>query len=137
MHGSIESLPPVFVSERDLRHLTALVDGHLCDRFPAETAALRSELDRALVIAEDGATDDVVAMHSSVEYMDCASGRLARVTLVFPWEADPASTRISILAPLATALLGLRVGARIEWSTPSGRSFVWQVLAVSKDGPAR
>jgi regulator of nucleoside diphosphate kinase len=41
-------------------------------------------------------------------------------TIVFPPEADTAQQRISVLAPIGTALIGYRVGDVIEWSTPGG-----------------
>jgi regulator of nucleoside diphosphate kinase len=128
---SHETMPPVFMLERDLEHLTALVDSPLCDRFPDEAEALRSELDRAVVVAERLATD-AVTMHSTVEYLDVGTGRRASITVVYPWEADPAEGRVSILAPVASALIGLRVGATIDWETKSRRRFTFRVLRVER-----
>jgi regulator of nucleoside diphosphate kinase len=68
-----------------------------------------------------------------VQYLDVATGRPSRATIVFPWDADPANARISILAPLATALFGLRVGDSIRWHAPSGRLHVWRVLEVEAE----
>ncbi len=131
MAMSYETMPPVYLLERDLEHLTALVDGHVGDRFPEEAEALRSELDRAVVVAERLATD-AVTMHSLVEYLDVGTGRRASITVVYPWEADPAEGRVSILAPVATALIGLRVGATITWETKARRRFTFQVLRVER-----
>jgi regulator of nucleoside diphosphate kinase len=39
------------------------------------------------------------------------------VTIVLPWEADPQSGCVSVLAPLGTALLGARIGETVTWST--------------------
>jgi regulator of nucleoside diphosphate kinase len=41
-------------------------------------------------------------------------------TVVFPSEADLAARRISVLAPVGTALIGYRAGDVIEWATPGG-----------------
>jgi regulator of nucleoside diphosphate kinase len=40
---------------------------------------------------------------------------------VFPEEADIPQGKISILAPLGTAMLGYRVGDTFEWDTPGGK----------------
>ena len=41
-------------------------------------------------------------------------------TLVWPSQADAAKRRISVLAPMGTALLGCRAGDRVEWQMPGG-----------------
>lgn len=128
MTSSHFPMPPVFVRQCDLDRLNAVLDGHLADLFPEEAAALRFELDRACIMAPEALPPDVVTMHSRVEYIDLLSGRGASVTLVYPWEADAAKGRINILAPIATALLGLRVGSTIEWRAPSGRRFTLIVV---------
>lgn len=122
--------PTIFVLEDELELLASLVDGDLATRFPAETDALRGELERAVVLRIDRLSDVFVKMHSTVEYLDVPSGRRNSVTIVWPWESDPLHARISVLAPLGTALIGLRVGDTITWQTPMGRSHTWQVLDV-------
>jgi len=52
---------------------------------------------------------------------DLDTGGESTYTLVFPSDADIAKGKISILAPIATALLGYREGDEIEWPTPGGR----------------
>jgi regulator of nucleoside diphosphate kinase len=42
-------------------------------------------------------------------------------TLVFPRDADTATGKISVLAPIGTAILGYRVGDMIEWQVPAGK----------------
>jgi len=41
-------------------------------------------------------------------------------TIVFPVDADIEKKRISVLAPVGTALIGYRAGDIIEWATPGG-----------------
>ncbi|MGB4785506.1 MAG: GreA/GreB family elongation factor, partial [Candidatus Acidiferrum sp.] len=64
---------------------------------------------------------DTVTMHSHVRVRDLDTGGESTYTLVFPSDADIAKGKISILAPIATALLGYREGDEIEWPTPGGR----------------
>ena len=52
------------------------------------------------------------------------------LTLVFPRDANADAHRVSILAPVGSALLGLQVGDAIDWPMPGGRSARLQVLAV-------
>jgi regulator of nucleoside diphosphate kinase len=40
--------------------------------------------------------------------------------LVYPADADMAHNRISVLAPIGTAILGYRLGDVIEWPVPAG-----------------
>ena len=73
---------------------------------------------------------DVVTMHSLVRFVDEDNGEEQTVTLVYPFEADAALGRVSVLAPIGTALLGLRVGQRIDWQVPSGGTRRLRVVQV-------
>jgi regulator of nucleoside diphosphate kinase len=53
-------------------------------------------------------------------YEDLASKRHQTIQLVYPDEADASQHKISILAPLGSALLGLEQGAVIDWIMPGG-----------------
>jgi len=90
-------------------------------RDVAHLAELDRELDRAEVIPGADVRPDVVTMHSVVRVRDIDSGSSMIYTLVFPGEADLERGRISILAPVGTALLGYRTGDVFEWTTPRGR----------------
>lgn len=82
---------------------------------------LAQELDRAEIVRSSDIPADTVTMHSHVLVRDLDTGRESTYTLVFPSGADIAKGKISILAPIATALLGYREGDEIEWPTPGGR----------------
>lgn len=82
--------------------------------------ALRRQLEHAEVVASAEIPADVVTMNSQVRVRDLGSGKVTVYTLVFPRDADFSRNRISILAPIGTALLGLRVGDVIEWKVPAG-----------------
>jgi regulator of nucleoside diphosphate kinase len=83
--------------------------------------ALAEELDRAIVVPADRIPENVVTMHSRLIYSDESTGSTREVELVFPEESDPLAGRISVLAPVGCALLGLRVGQSIEWDLPNGK----------------
>jgi regulator of nucleoside diphosphate kinase len=81
---------------------------------------LEEELVRSVPVATAEVPTDVVTMHSKVTVRDLDAGSSRTYTLVFPHEADLPSGRLSVLAPLGTALLGYRVGDEIEWPMPGG-----------------
>jgi regulator of nucleoside diphosphate kinase len=82
---------------------------------------LQNELNRAIVVSPSKVPADVVTMNSRVRIRDLISGRELRYQIVLPKDADVAENRISVLAPIGTALLGYRAGSTVEWRVPSGR----------------
>lgn len=83
--------------------------------------ALAEELDRAIVVPSDRTPKDVVTMNSRLIYSDENTGTTREIELVYPGEADPMSGRISVLAPVGCALLGLSTGQSIDWGLPRGK----------------
>ena len=69
---------------------------------------------------DDEVPSDVVTMSSIVSLRDLDSGETEEYELVYPADADLENNRISILAPIGTAILGYRVGDVIEWPVPGG-----------------
>src|SRR5690606_11479742 len=84
-------------------------------------AKLQAELDRAVVVASEDVADDVITMNSTVVLVDLDTQEEETYTLVFPEDADISQGKISILAPIGTALLGYEVGDVIEWDVPAGK----------------
>jgi regulator of nucleoside diphosphate kinase len=81
---------------------------------------LEAELDRAEIVNPKDIPADVITMRSKVRLKDLVSGDSNTYSLVFPAEADFAEGKISVLAPIGTAILGFRKGDTIEWQVPSG-----------------
>lgn len=81
---------------------------------------LLTELDRAQVVDEDAISQDVITMNTRFELRDLDTGFVAEYTLVYPGEADFTRGKISVLAPIGTALLGYRELDTIEWRVPAG-----------------
>jgi regulator of nucleoside diphosphate kinase len=112
----------IVITETDMQKLEALIDasrlsGNLDMRRLDE---LEEELNRAKVTTSERVPRDVVTMHSRVRVTDLESGKEFVYQIVFPREADISKSKISVLAPIGTALLGYAVGSEIEWSVPSG-----------------
>lgn len=82
----------------------------------AHGSALADELSRALVLPLAQMPANVVRMHSRVTYAIDGAGKPQEVVLVYPDEADLAAGKVSVLAPVGSALLGLEEGQEIDWS---------------------
>ncbi len=111
----------IIVTDRDLALL----------RLLHQHEYLVSELDRADVVDSRDVPPDVVTMNSRVVFEDVASGKTTEVTIVFPHDADVQLGKISVLAPVGTALLGLAKGDSIVWPFPDGKSRCLRVVAVT------
>lgn len=81
---------------------------------------LEDELSRARVVPSKTIPGDVITMNSKVRLIDLDSGGEMTYSLVFPGDANVAENKISVLAPIGTALIGYRVGDTIEWKVPGG-----------------
>lgn len=114
---------PIIVTDQDLSRLRGLLGGmsQASIRDRGHLSQLQSELDRALVVPCDEVPFGVVTIDSLVRVVDLDTGGRSALTLVLPDEADAAERLISVLAPVGTALLGLRASDDVEWTTPRGR----------------
>lgn len=93
---------------------------------------LAEELDRAIVVEMEQVPMDVVTMHTRCTYIDQGIGTQREIELVFPDEADPAMGKISVLTPVGSALIGLRVGQEIAWEFPDGSMRRLKVASVTQ-----
>lgn len=113
----------IVVTEFDQSRLRNLLEGvrrwNARDRTHVDD--LEAELDRADVVLPVDVPSDVVTMNSEVAVRDLDSNEEMTFAVVFPSDADVNRRRISILAPIGTAVLGSRVGDMIDWRVP-GRS---------------
>lgn len=112
----------IFITEPDMDQLSHLVDGlrQTVGTDPAQVKMLETELDRAVIVSPFVISPDVVTMHSRVRVRDVNSNQDSTYTLVFPRDADFSHGKISVLAPVGTAILGCRIGDVIEWNVPGG-----------------
>lgn len=111
---------PIYISRDDYAKLRLLLATSLRSNANAALQTLRDELDRAAVIEAADFPPDVVTMDATVQYEDLGTGEIEEYTLTFPDRANIEKKRLSILAPIGTALIGCRVGDVVRWSTPGG-----------------
>lgn len=112
----------IYVTEFDLRRLSELFAGIRLwnERDREYPINLEEELEQANVVSSRDIPADVVTMNSQVRIRDLDAGKEMALTLVFPADADYEQGKLSILAPMGTALLGYRAGDTIEWQAPAG-----------------
>ncbi|WP_282264112.1 nucleoside diphosphate kinase regulator [Stenotrophomonas sp. PS02301] len=123
-------LPPsIIVSSHDMDRLDAMLESPAVSQTPAGIA-LAEELNRATIVAPDQVPEGTVMMHSRVECEDELQNEKHVLTLVYPREADVEQGKVSILAPVGTALLGLSIGQTMDWVAPGGRKLRLRVTAV-------
>lgn len=109
--------PNIIVTAQDLERLQDLL---MSCNSTAAAEQLDTELDRALVVPQREIPGDVVTMNSEVVYEELGSGARRTVRVVYPRDANASRGWVSVLAPIGSALLGLRVGQEIAWSMPAG-----------------
>ena len=108
----------IIITDLDLARL-----GHLAD-----DPTLAPELDRADIVPFHTVPPNVVTMNSQVVFKDETTGEFRTVTIVYPQDANPSDGKISVMAPVGSALLGLSVGQSIEWCFPDGRPRTLRVV---------
>jgi len=108
----------IIITDLDLARL-----GHL-----AADSTLAPELDRADIVPFQTVPPNVVTMNSRVVFKDETTGEFRTVTIVYPQDADPSDGRVSVMAPVGSALLGLSLGQSIEWCFPDGRPRTLRVV---------
>ncbi|GGB40579.1 nucleoside diphosphate kinase regulator [Oceanisphaera marina] len=120
-------LPPITVSTLDLARLEALLE-----KQPESDAVTRleNELDRANVVAPTEVPEDIVTMNSTITFTMADGKETFTKTLCYPRDMDNSNNKISVLAPIGAALLGLSVGQTIEWPAPNGKTLQVSISAV-------
>jgi len=112
----------IYITELDMKRLEELVKfaSKSNKRKEEYLRELEKELDRAKVVPSEKIPKNVITMNSKVRIKDLDSEEEMIYSLVFPHSANITQNRISILAPIGTALIGYKVGDIIEWPVPSG-----------------
>jgi regulator of nucleoside diphosphate kinase len=82
---------------------------------------LAGEIDKAQIVDPHEIPSDVITLNSTAQLVDLETNEEMVYTLVFPENANPLQGKISILAPIGTAMLGYRAGDTFEWETPGGK----------------
>lgn len=112
--------PKITISSLDSERLESLLESLPDGAFPGRDA-LEAELLRADVVPPKDVPPTTVTMNSTVRFR-VGPNESFKLTLVYPRDADGSADRISVLAPVGSALLGLSQGDEMEWPSPGGGS---------------
>jgi regulator of nucleoside diphosphate kinase len=113
----------MYITEADLNRLRKLIGvmrASGSDKSQEYLYRLEDELDQTEIVKPQNIPQDVITIRSRVRLLDIDSGKAVVYSLVFPNEADLGKGKISVLAPIGTAMLGYTVGDIIEWEVPAG-----------------
>jgi|TARA_B100000929_G_scaffold278440_1_gene254688 transcription elongation factor GreA len=118
----------------------AAADGDVRENAPLEAAReaqgmavgkiqeIEATLKVAVIIDAKNEDRDRVHIGSKFELTDTTSTKIYKYQLVEPNEANPLASKISILSPVGSAILGHKLGDEIKVKTPRGE----QVYKISK-----
>ncbi len=112
----------IYITELDRNRLQKLIDE--AKEFEVGNKGylfnLERELNRAQVVSSEKIPNDIITMNSKVVLKDLDSGEEMVYSLVYPADADLSGNKISVLAPVGTAILGYRLGDIVNWQVPGG-----------------
>jgi regulator of nucleoside diphosphate kinase len=100
------------------------------DRRNAEE--LHTELKKAKLVSKDAFPLDVVRLNSTVRIKTEGKDEITEMILVTPDKADIKERKISIMAPIGTALIGFRQGQKVKWQVPAGKK-TFTIMEVIND----
>ena len=112
----------IFITEADKQKLHKLIntEKEFTTGGREYLANLEQELNRACVVLPREIPHDVITMNSEVKLRNLDSGEEMTYMLVYPADADLDSGKISVLAPVGTAILGYREQDVLDWKVPGG-----------------
>ena len=82
---------------------------------------LSQELEKAQIVQPENFPTDIVRIDSKVVIRDLATKRDMTITIVMPQHADIKQKKVSVLAPIGTALIGFKKGKTVSWEVPAGK----------------
>jgi regulator of nucleoside diphosphate kinase len=114
----------IYITEYDHLRLRQLINeaGSTDYRGSEYLENLELELEKSKVVTPKEVPPDVVTMNTKVRLVDLEENDEMEYTLVFPDQADLSQNKISVLAPLGTAMLGYREGDTFSFKTPRGEA---------------
>ena len=111
------------LTEHDFTRLSKLMAGQL-------PPALADVLGAAEVLRPREVPADIVTMYSQVELIDLHTRRRQTLTICYPGDSEPSAGFISVLSPVGSGVIGLRLGAVARWQTPGGEEGAAEVAAI-------
>lgn len=118
----------VSITEMDYFRISSLIEN--TNSIFTDFVALEEEIERARIVDHPEVPPDLITMNTKFRYLNATDNRTSEITIVYPKNAKIEENRISVAAPLGTALLGLREGDEIDWTFPSGLTKRLKILEI-------
>ena len=110
----------IYLTDKDYNRLLQMVQSQRQKNGLFVVAALSQELKRAKVVPPTEIPADVITMNSRVRLKEMKSAAELDIDIVYPKDADVGKRKVSVLAPVGTAVLGCRVGDEVKWPVAQG-----------------
>ena len=107
---------PVVLTEADFQ----LLRPYMSRLNENDEMSLAHELKRAIIVQKDAFPAHGIGINSKVVVVDLDTENTSELIIVMPEFADIKQRKVSVLAPLATALIGFRKGEAVTWKMPGG-----------------
>lgn len=110
----------IYLTDKDYQRLHQVVQVQRKSSGPLVVEALSRELKRAQVVPSQQIPPDVITMNSLVRLKDLKSDLTMDLAIVYPKDANMNTKKVSVLAPVGTAVLGCKVGDRVKCAMGKG-----------------
>lgn len=108
------------ICKKDYNTLETLINNQNTSISFRDKKLLSSELSKMKIIENADLPDDVVKLNSKVIVMDEARQTKIELRITLPAQANMREKKVSILAPISIALLGVSKHQVVEWKMPGG-----------------
>ncbi|MEO6905676.1 MAG: GreA/GreB family elongation factor [Ginsengibacter sp.] len=121
--ATLTAATPVIILKHDFEILNAHVKNlqGMQVNEKENFSKLSQELKKAQIVDPENFPDDIVRLDSTVVIKDLQTNREMTITIVLPQKADIKQRKVSVLAPIGTALIGFGKGQKVSWEVPSGK----------------
>jgi regulator of nucleoside diphosphate kinase len=122
MKINLHAMQQIIISSKDAVRIQSSIDKARSGGIhaPINLQPLANEINNAKRVDPEKMPPDVVTMNSIVVLQNLKTNKTLQVQIVYPEEADMSKNKVSIFAPVGTALLGYRIGDTVKWKVPSG-----------------
>ena len=117
-----DNMKSICITSTDMERLESLLDfvRPTNEIDLANLERLEEELCRANIVEPEDIPPNVVTINSKVWLREIDSDHEITFILVFPLEANLSEHKISILAPIGSAVIGRQTGDIIKWKSTGG-----------------
>jgi regulator of nucleoside diphosphate kinase len=121
------------IPERTLTQIDYVRITRLLQQQPAHAGAeaMQELLAVSDLVPSPAVPPDVVTMYTQVLLQDPGSDAPPyKLAICYPEHAEPGAGFVSVMSPVGSSLLGLRVGETAQWRLPDGQQRAARILQV-------